>query len=411
MTYIEMPKLSDTMTEGTLVKWFKAVGEPVSIGDVIAEIETDKAVMELEAFDDGTLKEIYVNEGSKAQIGQKLALLLTAGGSAPQQDKKAASDENPSSTAAKPSQTPTPSAEIEKAAVPSSADRVKASPLARKIAGAKSVNLSLIVGSGPGGRIVARDVESASTTSTASQAAPAIPALPISQDTRRIPLTGMRKVIAERLVASKTQIPHFYLNIEVDAGELVKLRTQLNGYLEKAGQSKFSFNDFILKAAVAAATKVPRVNASFAGDAIIEYTDVHLSVAVAMDDGLVTPVVRQAQSKSLREIAEAVKDLAARARTKKLKPEEYQGGTITVSNLGSHGIESFSAVINPPQAVILAIGAIVKKPVVDAQDQIVPGHRLAIGLSADHRVVDGAIGAQYLTELRHLLENPAVLML
>ena len=411
MTYIEMPKLSDTMSEGTLVKWFKAVGEPVSIGDVIAEIETDKAVMELEAFDNGTLNEIYVNEGSKAQIGQKLASLLTAGGSAPQQDKKAASDENPSSTAAKPSQTPTPSAEIEKAAVPSSADRVKASPLARKIAGAKSVNLSLIVGSGPGGRIVARDVESASTTSTASQAAPAIPALPISQDTRRIPLTGMRKVIAERLVASKTQIPHFYLNIEVDAGELVKLRTQLNGYLEKSGHIKISFNDFILKAAVAAATKVPRVNASFAGDAIIEYTDVHLSVAVAMDDGLVTPVVRQAQSKSLREIAEAVKDLAARARTKKLKPEEYQGGTITVSNLGSHGIESFSAVINPPQAVILAIGAIVKKPVLDAQDQVVPGHRLAIGLSADHRVVDGAIGAQYLTELCRLLENPAVLLL
>jgi pyruvate dehydrogenase E2 component (dihydrolipoamide acetyltransferase) len=411
MTYIEMPKLSDTMSEGTLVKWFKAVGEPVSIGDVIAEIETDKAVMELEAFDDGTLNEIYVNEGSKAQIGQKLASLLTAGGSAPQQDKKAASNENPGSTAAKLSQTPTPSAEIEKAAMPSSVDRVKASPLARKIAGAKSVNLSLIVGSGPGGRIVARDVESASATSTASQAVPAIPVLPTSQDARRIPLTGMRKVIAERLVASKTQIPHFYLNIEVDAGELVKLRTQLNGYLEKSGHIKISFNDFILKAAVAAATKVPRVNASFAGDAIIEYTDVHLSVAVAMDDGLVTPVIRQAQRKSLREIAETVKDLAARARTKKLKPEEYQGGTITVSNLGSHGIESFSAVINPPQAVILAIGAIVKKPVLDAQDQVVPGHRLAIGLSADHRVVDGAIGAQYLTELCRLLENPAVLLL
>jgi pyruvate dehydrogenase E2 component (dihydrolipoamide acetyltransferase) len=221
----------------------------------------------------------------------------------------------------------------------------------------------------------------------------------------------MRRLIAERLLASKTQIPHFYLNIEVDAGELVRLRKQTNEHLEKTGSGKLTFNDFILKAVVKAATKVPRVNASFAGDAVIEYADIHLSVAVAVEDGLVTPVVRRAQTKSLVEISEAVKDLAARARNKKLKPEEYQGGTLTVSNLGSYGIESFSAVINPPQAIILAIGAIVKKPVLNAQEQIVPGHRLAIGLSADHRVVDGAIGAQYLAELRQLLENPVGLLL
>ena len=221
----------------------------------------------------------------------------------------------------------------------------------------------------------------------------------------------MRKIIAERLLASKTQIPHFYLNTEVDAGELLRLRGQINAALERAGAGKLTINDFILKAVVMAAMKVPRVNASFTSDAILEYDDVHLSVAVAIDDGLVTPVIRQAQKKSLREISEAVKDLAARARSRKLKPEEYQGGTLTVSNLGSHGIESFSAVINPPQAIILAVGAIVKKPVVNAQEQIAVGHRLAIGLSADHRVVDGAIGARYLAELRQLLENPALLLL
>jgi pyruvate dehydrogenase E2 component (dihydrolipoamide acetyltransferase) len=220
----------------------------------------------------------------------------------------------------------------------------------------------------------------------------------------------MRKIIAERLLASKTQIPHFYLKIEVDAGELLKFRAQTNAQLEKAGAGKLTINDLVLKAIVAAAVKVPRVNASYAGDFIIEYADVHLAVAVAVEDGLVTPVVRQAQKKSLRQISEEVKDLAARARTKRLKPEEYQGGTLTVSNLGSYGIDSFSAIINPPQAVILAIGAIVKKPVVNARDEIVPGQRMAIGLSADHRVVDGAVGAQYLAELRQLIENPALML-
>jgi pyruvate dehydrogenase E2 component (dihydrolipoamide acetyltransferase) len=410
MPYIEMPKLSDTMTEGTVVKWRKAVGEPVGIGDVIAEIETDKAVMELEAFDGGTLKEIYVSEGGKARIREKLALLLAADESVPQNDGEAVKSGKASLAAASSGQPTSPPVNVGKATAPISSNRVKASPLAKKIAGAKGVDLGWIQGSGPGGRIVARDVESTAALQ-ASAPALAIPAMPAGSGDRRIPLTGMRKIIAERLLASKTQIPHFYLNIEVDAGELVRLRAQLNEHLEKSGQDKLTFNDFILKAVVAAATKVPRVNASFAGDAVIEYGDIHLSVAVAIEDGLVTPVIRQAQKKSLRETSEAVKDLATRARSKKLKPEEYQGGTLTVSNLGSYGIDSFSAVINPPQAVILSIGAIAKKPVLNAHDQIVPGHRLAIGLSADHRVVDGAIGAQYLAELRGLLENPAALLL
>ena len=260
--------------------------------------------------------------------------------------------------------------------------------------------------------MVAKDLESAPAQAprAATASAPILPG-PLPEGAKRIPLSGMRKIIAERLLASKTQIPHFYLNIEVDAGNLMRMRAQVNAPLEKAGAGKLTINDFILKAVVAAAVKVPRVNASYAGDAIIEYPDVHLSVAVAVEDGLVTPVVRAAQNKSLRQISEAVKDLATRARTKKLKPEEYQGGTLTVSNLGSYGIDNFFAVINPPQAIILAIGAIVKKPVVNAQDEIVPGHRLAIGLSADHRVVDGAIGAQYLAELRLLIENPALMLI
>ena len=419
MPYIEMPRLSDTMTEGTVVKWHKAVGDSVSVGDVLAEIETDKAVMELEAFDDGTLKEIYVQEGGKARLGEKVALLLGPGEAAPERKDDSAPVKTQSAPdVAKPvpaKSQPTPEKPVHDPVqtVADSSARVKASPLAKKIAAASGVDLSQVRGSGPGGRVVAKDLETTPKTALHPAASAPVAGVPLTlpEGAKRIPLSGMRKIIAERLLASKTQIPHFYLNIEVDAGELLRLRTQFNESLEKAGAGRLTINDFILKAVVAAAAKVPRVNASFAGDAIIEYADVHLSVAVAIDDGLVTPVIREAQKKSLREISEAVKDLATRARTKKLKPEEYQGGTLTVSNLGSYGIESFSAVINPPQAIILAIGTIVKKPVVNARDEIVPAHRLAIGLSADHRVVDGAIGAEYLAELRRLIENPALMLI
>ncbi len=415
MAYIEMPKLSDTMTEGTVVKWRKAVGDSVSVGDVLAEIETDKAVMELESFDDGALGEIYVKEGGKAQIGEKLALLSGGNESAPKKaDKAPVAEKRPAAGESIPVVSPKPKTKTESAtASVASGGRVKASPLAKKIAAAKNLDLKTINGSGPGGRVVAKDVESAPakvSTAAAATTASLLPAT-LPEGAKRIPLSGMRKIIAERLLASKTQIPHFYLNIEVDAGELLKFRAQTNAYLEKNGAGKLTINDLVLKAVIAAAVKVPRVNASYAGDFIIEYADVHLSVAVAVEDGLVTPVVRQAQKKSLRQISEEIKDLATRARTKKLKPEEYQGGTITVSNLGSYGIDSFSAVINPPQAIILAVGAIVKKPVVNARDEIVPGQRMAIGLSADHRVVDGAVGAQYLAELRQLIENPALMLI
>jgi pyruvate dehydrogenase E2 component (dihydrolipoamide acetyltransferase) len=289
---------------------------------------------------------------------------------------------------------------------------VKASPLAKKIATTKGVDLHGLAGTGPGGRIVAKDVEGAKAgaAKTAPPSAP-IAATPAGNGDQRLALSGMRRVIAERLLASKTTIPHFYLHIEVDAGPLMKARAELNAVTEASGGPKFTVNDFVLKAVVSAAVKVPAVNASFAGDAIVQYGSIHLSVAVAVEEGLVTPVIRDAQKKSLREISEAVKDLATRARGKKLKSEEYAGGTITVSNLGAYGIDSFSAIINPPQALIISVGAIVKKPVVNHEEQIVVGQRMSIGLSADHRVVDGAVGATYLGELRKLIENPTLMLL
>jgi pyruvate dehydrogenase E2 component (dihydrolipoamide acetyltransferase) len=422
--YIEMPKLSDTMTEGTLVKWRKKEGDKITAGDVIADVETDKATMEMEAFDDGTLHKFLVTEGSKVAIGSKIAMLLGKGEAAPadgaepdsapapeaKSAKEAPAASAPSSKAAAPAASEAPA----KAAAPASSDRVKASPLAKKIAGSKGVDLGGIAGTGPGGRIVAKDVEGAqsgSSSAGSAKAAPAIPSMPAGEGDQRIPLSGMRRVIAERLLASKTQLPHFYLHIEVDAGPLMKARSELNAITEASGGPKFTVNDFVLKSIVTAAAKVPAVNASFAGDAIIQYGGIHLSVAVAVEEGLVTPVSRDAQKKSRREISEAVKDLATRARNKKLKPEEYSGGTITVSNLGAYGIESFSAIINPPQAAILSVGAIVKKPVVGPNDTIVAGQRMSVGLSADHRVIDGAVGATFLAELRKVLENPTLMLL
>ena len=381
--------------------------------------------MEMESFDDGILSEIYVPEGEKVAIGQRIAMLLAPGESppaagAPPGAPAPKAKPAPATAPAESSSSPAPAAVP--APAPASGNggvRVKASPLARKIAAEKGIDLSRLTGSGPGGRIIQRDLLGAQSgggapapsRTSAPAAAAAVPAAPPGEGDQRIPLTGMRRAIAERLLASKTQIPHFYLNIEVDAGELMRIRAEVNADAEKAGQAKLTVNDFVLKAAIVAAARVPKVNASFAGDSVIQYASINLAVAVAVEDGLVTPVIRDAQKKSLREINEIVKDLATRARTKKLKPEEYQGGTLTVSNLGSYGIDSFYAIINPPQSLILAVGAIVKKPVVNAAGQIVVGQRMSIGLSADHRVVDGAIGAEYLAELRRLIENPALMLI
>ncbi len=427
-TYIEMPKLADTMTEGTLLKWRKKVGDKVQVGDIVADVETDKATMEMEAFDEGIIHKFLVDEGQKVAIGSRLVVLLAKGENPPTDEEAAKSGKQASPAvepAAKPAQSASsaPASGGKSAAVASApaadGSRVKSSPLARKLAADKGVDLAALQGTGPGGRIIARDVETGKATAkahggaghSAPAAAPSVPVMPAGPNDTRIALSGMRRVIAERLLASKTQIPHFYLNIELDSAPLMKLRAELNVASEAAGGPKLTINDFILKAVVAAAVKVPAVNASFAGDAIIQYGSINLAVAVAVEEGLVTPVIRDAQKKTLGEISEAVKDLASRARSKKLKPDEYAGGTITVSNLGSYGIENFSAIINPPQSLILSIGAIVKKPVVGADDKIVVGQRMAVGLSADHRVVDGAVGAQYLAEFRKLLENPALMLI
>jgi pyruvate dehydrogenase E2 component (dihydrolipoamide acetyltransferase) len=430
MPEIKMPKLSDTMTEGTLVVWKKKKGDTITAGEVLAEIETDKATMEWEASDDGVVAETYVKEGDRVSVGTLIAFIQGKGETVPA-GLSASSTQAPAAPARKaapaasasapaapaPAAAPAaPQAEPAPAAAPHVNGRVKASPLAKKLAAEKGVDLSRVTGTGPGGRITEKDVQSALTTPApaAQTKAPApapAPAIAMGGQDIRIPLTGMRRIIAERLVLSKTTVPHFYLNAEIDAGKLLRLRGDINDASVKAGGEKFSLNDFILKAAIAAAVKVPKVNAAFEGDSIIQFGSINLSVAVSVEDGLVTPVIRDAQTKSLRELSAAVKDLASRARGKKLKPEEYAGGTMTISTLGANGVDSFSAIINPPQALILAIGAIVKKPVVNEKDEIVVGHRMNIGLSCDHRAVDGAVGAEYLSELRNFLENPALLLI
>ena len=423
---IEMPKLSDTMTEGTLLRWVKKVGDTVAVGDVLAEVETDKATMEMEAFDDGTLSEVYVNEGQTVQVGQKLAILLGAGESKPAGSKSSApvakqpDAQKKADSEKKPSQAkqpePAPLPQTVQPADTESGVRVKASPLARKVAAELGVELETLPGSGPGGRIVRDDVVSAHqkgaqvTDQPPKPVAPAVSTPALSQQDVQIPLGGMRRTIAARLLEAKTTIPHFYLQAEVDAEPLVQLRQQLNAANEAAGLPKFTVNDFILKATAVAATHVPKANASFSGDSIVQYGSVHLACAVAIDDGLVTPVIRDAGSKTLSQISAEIKDLAAKARSKKLKPEQYQGGTLTVSNLGSYGVDLFFAIINPPQSLIVSVGAILKKPVINAAGAIVPGQRLVLALSCDHRVVDGAIGAHFLAELKRLIETPALML-
>ena len=438
-----MPKLSDTMTEGTLVAWKKKKGDKVSAGEVIAEIETDKATMEWESPEDGTLTDIYVQEGGKVNVGDKIAFIGEEGEEAPKKEdkpraeekkEKKAETEKPAPATAKERETAPPSekkkpieaaapAKEKKPAEPSAEDaRVKASPVARRVAGEFGVDLASVKGTGPEGRVTESDVRAAAkskpmeaSASPARTVSPAKPQPPVAPSVKpgagsRIQLSGMRKGIAERLVQSLGPVPHFYLTIEINAAPLAAAREELKSAGEQSDAAKITVNDFVLKAAVMAAVKVPRVNASFDGDAFVQYADVDLGIAVAIEDGLLTPVIRAAQNKSLREISEAVKDLAHRARNKRMKPEEFHGGSFTVSNLGGMGIDSFSAVINPPQGFILAVGKVNKVPVIDDGDQIAVGQQMSITMSCDHRVIDGALGAEYLKELRHLLENPALLL-
>lgn len=427
--YLKMPKLSDTMSEGTLVKWLKKEGDKVTVDEEIAEVETDKATMAMPTFDEGVLYKIYVQEGQTVSLGATLALILAEGeeapadadtapsapaASAPVAEKAAPAETNkpttaiPSTEAAASKKSDTkPSPAI--ATPAKTGGRIKASPLARKLAEERGVDLRRVNGSGPGGRIVKEDVESAPLGGGGGSNLGLLPPATSAGD-QILPLSGMRKVIAARLLESKTTIPHFYLNIEVDTEPLMNLRAQVNAASAANGGPKYTVNDFIMRAAVLAAVAVPAVNASFQGDSILQYGEVHLSVAVAIAEGLVTPVIRSAQNKSIKDLAGEIKELAGRARDKKLTPNEMQGGTLTISNLGAYGISNFDAIINPPQAIILAIGGITKQPVVNEFNQVVAGQRMWIGMSCDHRVVDGAVGAQYLAELRRLLENPVLLV-
>ena len=434
---IEMPKLSDTMTEGTLLKWHKKVGDRVEIGDIIAEVETDKATMEMEAFDDGVLTAINIPEGGKATIGSVLAVLDGNDAiSAP------AAESAPASAGIQVAAVATAAvAQVVAAAAPvvhAAGERIKSSPLARKVAAALNVDLNQIAGSGPGGRIVRQDVESASqspaaaatkaapssalasaaaalaaaskTRATTPAPAPAAAILPVAKaEDQIIELSSLRKIIASRLLTSKQTIPHFYLHIEADAAPLMSLRKQINDQASTTTGNKYSVNDFIMKALINATMAVPAINSSFAGDHIVRFGSVGLSVAIAIEDGLVTPVVKNAESKSLLQISREVKDFAVRAKDRKLRPDEFDGGTITISNLGAWGIESFDAIVNPPQAAILSVGAVIEKPVVK-NGQIVVGQRINLGLSCDHRVVDGAIAASFLNEVKKLIESPALML-
>ncbi len=454
-THIEMPKLSDTMTEGTVVRWLKSVGDQVEIGDEIAEIETDKATMAMEAFDEGILSEILIEEGAKAEIGATLAVLRDEGEGDPAQAPPAAepepaiaeppppvpaAEQAPSSSAepepvvTEPAPAPAVSPQVTEGTPKSSAapDRIKASPLARKLASAHGVDLAGLTGSGPGGRIVKKDVEkaakseavmpapedgpkaSASLTPAAPEPAQApakspSPTPSLGAGDHRVELSSLRRIIAERLLTSKTTIPHFYLHAEADAAPLMEIRRQINVQAEATHGNKYTVNDLILKAVIGALQAVPSVNATFQGDHIHQFGEIGVSVAVAVEDGLVTPVVRNAAAKSLLQISKEVKDLATRARDGKLLPNEFDGGTITVSNLGAYGIESFDAIINPPQAAIISVGSIVEKAVVE-NGEIVPGLRLNLGLSCDHRVVDGAVGAEFLSQVKKLIEKPALML-
>lgn len=421
-TLIDMPKLSDTMTVGTLVNWLKKEGDPVSNGDMIAEVETDKATMEVECFEDGILIKQYCKEGEEVPVGGAIAAVGEAGEAAPEATSAAPSTEStevqieavkePEAKTTPKVETP-PEEEAPKV-IRTTSDRIKASPLAKKIAEEKGIHLGDIQGSGPGGRIVRSDVETISASTTkpvqASKPEQAVETL----EALDLPVSNMRKSIASALVASKTQAPHFYLQIEVDGAPLSQLRKELNDKLAdlspEAGGAKFSVNDLTLKAAAEAVKRVPAINRSWEGDSIKQHPNVDLAFGVAIDDGLVTPVIRTAETKSLREVSAEAKELIKKARGKKLAPNEMSGSTFTVTNLGMFGISDFYGIINPNNAAILSIGATIKKPIVNHQDEIVIGQTMKIGLSGDHRVIDGAVGAQYLQALKDILETPALML-
>ncbi|MGJ3243149.1 MAG: dihydrolipoamide acetyltransferase family protein [Opitutales bacterium] len=455
-TIIEMPKLSDTMTVGTLVKWLKQEGDSVDAGDMIAEVETDKATMEVENFEEGVILKIYVQEGDQVAIGAPMCAVGDKGEDAPEVDMDEANkveeakeeekddepdaadlarspgdgQDDPTKKEEKPAGEEQPAADksagrgSQAPAAPSGDDgqRIKASPLARKIAAEKGVDISRVKGTGPNGRIIKTDVLQAAETGQAAARpdgesmggdAPA-PQLvnyggPI-QEGKSVKTSNMRKTIASRLLESKTTIPHFYLSAEVDAGPLMAMRQQVNAGLEAEGV-KLTVNDFILKAAAEALRRVPAINASYQGDTIEYHESVHLAFGVPIPDGLLTPTIKDAHLKTLRAIGAEARALIKKTQAKKLTPDEMTGHTFTVSNLGMprYGISNFFGIINPPDAAILCVGAANEQPVVK-DGTVVPGLAMNLALCCDHRVVDGADGAGYLATLRGLIENPALIL-
>jgi pyruvate dehydrogenase E2 component (dihydrolipoamide acetyltransferase) len=427
---ILMPALSPTMTEGKLAKWHVKVGDTVKSGQVICEIETDKATMEVEAVDEGKIGQIVVPEGAEGvAVNAVIAILLEEGetavpaGAAPAPapaPKPAAA--MPAPAAAKPAPaTPAPVAPVP-AAKPAAAPaggRIFASPLAKRIAAEKGLDLSRITGSGPNGRIVKADVESAKpgaapaaapVAAGAPKAAPPSVGQPVfvAPSDTRVPHTSIRKVIARRMLESKQTVPHFYLTVDLEIDALLAARQAINAVAEKKG-TKVSVNDMVIKACAKALRDHPECNASWTEDEMIQYGAVDISVAVATDRGLITPIVRNADMKGLAQIASEMKDLAARAKIGKLKLDEFQGGGFTISNLGMFGINSFSAIINPPQAMILAVG-MGEERAVARKGQVVVRTMMSCTLAVDHRVVDGAMGAQYLQTLRAYIEQPAAML-
>jgi len=430
---IEMPKLSDTMTTGTLVKWLKKEGDAVASGDMIAEVETDKATMEVEVFEDGVILKQYIGEGDSIEVGAPMCAIGEKGEAAPAVEVKKAAPPAPAEEPVEDEQEeaqpepetaavtePTPSATPDETSSTTDSDgRLKASPLARKVAKELGVDLSRVKGTGPNGRIVKEDVETASKSpqpaaggTVSKSSGPALTLGALEEKTEKV--SNMRATIAKALVKSKTEAPHFYLQSEVDAAPLAAVRKDLNDFLAALpadqGGIKYTVNDLILRAAAMAVRAVPTINRSWQGTIIKQHGAVHLAFGVAIDDGLVTPVIRNADSKSLREIALEARDLIAKARDRKLKPDEMTGSTLTVTNLGMFGITDFYGIINPGNAAILSVGAAIKQPVVDENNQVTIGHRMKVGLSGDHRVIDGAVGAQYLQALGKLLEKPAILL-
>ncbi|MFU8858993.1 MAG: pyruvate dehydrogenase complex dihydrolipoamide acetyltransferase [Cyclonatronaceae bacterium] len=472
---IDMPKLSDTMEEGVISKWNVKEGDKVKSGDIIAEVETDKATMDVEVYDDGVVLKIVAKEGDAVPLGKAMAiigeegedisdLLDGDGGDAsggekaekkPEKDEKAGDDEDggkAKESGKKDDENAGDSREEDKddgkkskdsgdtsgdskkgkekkdfdplfgglngdektkdakAKTDSGDDRVKVSPLARKMAEEQGISLSDVKGSGPQGRIVKKDIEefdkdAAKSAKSAKPAAPAAEMIP-SGESKELKVSQMRKAIARRLAESKFTSPHFYETVDIDMKRAIEAR----GALNELSDVKISFNDFVVKACAAALRRHPAINSSWQGDKVVQHGDVHVAVAVAIDDGLITPVIKHTDKKGLAQISRETKDLAGRARDKKLQPDEFEGSTFTISNLGMFGIEEFTAIINPPNAAILAVGAIRDVPVVE-NGMVVPGKRMKVTLSSDHRLVDGATAAEFLNSVRTFLENPTTMLL